>query len=70
MKVNGEQFKEIICKANRISPEAKVKFIGRAWESFKEESEFVNQTYSSLKKIEIIFNKDDSEKDELIIHVS
>ena len=69
MKVNSEQFKEIICKANRISPNAKLKFKGRTWVSSTEESESKDLSFNELNKIVISFGDDRDEQDVICVHL-
>mgnify|MGYP001177738104 CR=1 FL=1 len=58
MRINSETFKNILCKANRISPDALIKFQGRVWHSSREESDFEWENFSEIKKIVIEFDDD------------
>ena len=69
MKVNSEQFKEIMCKANRITPNAKLKFKGRTWVSSTEESESKDLSFNELNKIVISFGDDRDEQDVICVHL-
>ena len=69
MKVNSEQFKEIMCKTNRITPYAKLKFKGRTWVSSTEESESKDLSYNELNKIVISFGDDQDEQDVICVHL-
>ena len=48
MKIDSEQLKEILCKANRITPNAKIKFKGKSWVSATEESDSHEFTYIEI----------------------
>ena len=67
MKITSEQFKDIICKINRISPSAKITFRAKVWHGTREESDFDIETFSGIEKIIVKFRSDSSEKDEIII---
>jgi len=69
MKVNSEQFKEIMCKTNRITPNAKLKFKGRTWVSSTEESESKDLSFNELNKIVISFGDDQDEQDVICVHL-
>lgn len=69
MKVNSEQFKEIMCKTNRITPNAKLKFKGRTWVSSTEESESKDLSFNELNKIVIWFGDDRDEQDVICVHL-
>ena len=69
MKINSEQFKEILCKANRIVPNAKIKFKGRSWVSASKESDSQDFTYNELEKIVIWFADDRDGSDVIAIHL-
>ena len=51
MKITSEQFKDIICKVNRISPTAKITFRAKVWHGTREESEFDIEHFSQIDKI-------------------
>tara|TARA_R100001530_G_C4248061_1_gene137084 strand:- start:41 stop:244 length:204 start_codon:yes stop_codon:yes gene_type:complete len=64
-----ENFKNVICQINRLVPNATVKFEGNVWVGKKEESDFEEHTFSTIKEITIKFNA--KEKDnEVIVKVS
>lgn len=67
MKITSEQFKDIICKINRISPSAKITFRAKVWHGTREESDFDIEHFSQIDKIIVKFRSDSSEKDEIII---
>ena len=67
MKITSEQFKDIICKVNRISPTAKITFRAKVWQGIKSEGDFEIETFSGIEKIIVKFRSDSSEKDEIII---
>ena len=69
MKINSEQFKEILCKANRIVPNAKMKFKGKSWVSATKESDSQEFTYNELSKIVIWFGDDRNDKDIICVHL-
>jgi len=69
MKITSEQFKDIICKVNRISPTAKITFRAKVWHGTREESEFNTEHFSQIDKIVTKFKSDDSDRDEIIIYV-
>jgi hypothetical protein len=69
MKINSEDFKEIMCKANRIVPNAKIKFKGRSWVSASKESDSQEFTYNEINKIEIWFADDRDESNVIAIHL-
>ena len=81
MKITSEQFKDIICKVNRISPTAKITFRAKVWHGTREESEFDIEHFSQkyygkfalhfyLKyKIVTKFKSDETDRDEVIIYV-
>ena len=69
MKVNSEQFKEILCKANRITPNAKIKFKGKTWVSSTEESESKEVSFNNIDKITIWFADEYSDQDIICIHL-
>ena len=64
-----ENFKNVICQINRLVPNATVKFDCNVWVGKKEESDFEEHTFSTIKEITIKFNA--KEKDnEVIVKVS
>ena len=69
MKVSSEQFKEIMCKTNRITPNAKLKFKGKTWVSSTEESDTKEFTFNELNKIVIWFGDDRDEQDVICVHL-
>ena len=69
MKINSEKFKEILCKANRIVPNAKLKFMGRSWVSASTESDSQDFTYNELEKIVIWFADDRDSSNVIAIHL-
>ena len=69
MKVNSEQLKWIIQKVCAIDTNAKVKFVGRSWQSNKDESDFYDHEYTSLKSIKIKFGENSSDNTEVQIEV-
>ena len=69
MKVNSEQFKEIMCKTNRITPNAKLKFKGKTWVSSTEESQMEDLSFNELDKIVIKFGDDRDELDIICVHL-
>jgi len=69
MKIDSEQLKEILCKANRITPNAKIKFKGKSWVSATEESDSHEFTYNEIDKIVISFGDDRDEQNVICVHV-
>ena len=72
MRVTSEQFKDIVCKANRISPNAKVSFKGNAWVSENGSSDFKDYDFKEIKSVEVVFrdySNDIDPMDELIITI-
>ena len=67
MKITSEQFKDIICKINRVSQNAKISFRAKVWQGIKSEGDFEIETFSGIEKIIVKFRSDSSEKDEIII---
>ena len=64
-----ETFKNVMCQINRLVPNATIKFDCNVWISKKEESNFEEHTFSTIKEITIKFNV--KEKDnEVIVKVS
>ena len=71
MIVNIEELKWIIQKVCSIDSSAKVKFVGRTWQSNLAESDFTNHDYSELKSIQINFAENSKkENNEVIIKLS
>jgi len=58
MKINSETFKDILCKTNRISPNALIKFQAEVYHKIREESEFTWEDFDEIKKIIIEFDDD------------
>jgi len=58
MKINSETFKDILCKANRISPNALIKFQCKVWHGSRDESDFEWESFDEIKKIVIEFDDD------------
>lgn len=69
MKVNSEQLKWIIQKVCAIDTNAKVKFVGRIWQSSTDESDFNNHEFSTLKSIKIKFGEDCNDNTEVQIEL-
>ena len=69
MKITSEQFKDIICKVNRISPTAKITFRAKVWHGTREESEVDIEHFSQIDKIVTKFKSDETDRDEIIIYV-
>ena len=69
MKITSEQFKDIICKVNRIRPTAKITFRAKVWHGTREESEFDIEHFSQIDKIVTKFKSDETDRDEIIIYV-
>ena len=51
-----ENFKNVMCQINRLVPNATIKFEGNVWVSKKEESDFEDHTFSTIKEITIKFS--------------
>ena len=65
MIVNIEELKWIIQKVCSIDSSAKVKFVGRTWQSNLAESDFTNHDFSELKfeSIQINFAENSEDKE-------
>ena len=48
MKCNAEMFKDLMCKVNRISPNANIKFASRVYHGTSEEGEFKKHEFKKL----------------------
>lgn len=71
MRCNAETFKDIMCKVNRISPNAKIVFQSKVFHSTTDESEYQHHDHRGVDKIEIEFADGIiSEKDKITISVS
>ncbi len=68
MKCNAETFKDLMCKVNRISPGAEVKFASKVYHGTREEGEFKEHEFKKINSILIEFETY-SGRDEIIITV-
>ena len=70
MKCNAEMFKDLMCKVNRISPNADIKFASRVYHGTSEEGEFKKHEFKKISSILIEFEGTTySDRDEIIITV-
>jgi hypothetical protein len=70
MKCSAETFKDLMCKLNRIAPDARVQFESRVFHGAREEAEFDNHEFKNISKITIEFAGDTfPDRDEITIHL-
>ena len=70
MKCSAETFKDLMCKVNRIAPNAAVLFESRVFHGTREEAEFDNHEFKNINKITIEFADNTySDRDEITIHL-
>ncbi len=70
MKCSAETFKDLMCKVNRIAPDAIVQFESRVFHGTREEAEFDNHEFKNINKITIEFADNTfSTRDEITIHL-
>ncbi len=71
MRCNAETFKDIMCKVNRISPQAKIIFQSKVFHNTTDDPEFQYHDCRDIDKIEIQFADGIiSERDKIIITVT
>ena len=70
MKCNAETFKDLMCKVNRISPGAEIKFASKVYHGSREEGEFKEHEFKKISSVLIEFEGSTySDRDEIIITV-